>query len=111
MTTKTSINFDGPDAEEKTYAVFSYLGILCFIPFFTMKDKEYVMFHAKQGLILFIIEYAASLVQYFPGVGLFLRGIIMFICVVLSIAGILHSIIGNKWEMPVIADWAKSIKA
>ena len=40
----------------KGITYLSYLGILALIPFMTEKDDEFVQFHAKQGLNLFIFE-------------------------------------------------------
>lgn len=46
----------------KTVTYLSYLGILALIPFFAEKDDEFVQYHAKQGLNLFICEVAILLV-------------------------------------------------
>jgi len=34
----------------------------------------------------------------------------MFVCGLLSLAGIVQVLKGNKWNMPVISDWADKIK-
>ncbi len=35
-------------------AALSYMGILCFVPLLTNREDEYVHFHAKQGLVLWM---------------------------------------------------------
>jgi uncharacterized membrane protein len=47
---------------ENMMAILSYLGILCLIPFLVFKDNDFVQYHAKQGLTLFIAEIATMLV-------------------------------------------------
>lgn len=36
--------------------ILAYFGILCLIPFFAEKEDEFVQFHARQGLTLFLAE-------------------------------------------------------
>ena len=50
-------------SSENVYAILSYLWILCLIPVLMKKEDEFVKFHAKQGLMLFIVEVAAGAVN------------------------------------------------
>lgn len=43
--------------DERLYGALSYAYVLVFIPLLFKKDSEFVKFHAKQGLVLFIIFY------------------------------------------------------
>jgi fumarate reductase subunit D len=97
-------------AEEKVYSVLSYFGVLCLVSILIMRDNEYVRFHAKQGLVLFIVETLFSIVTILPVLGFVVFGIVMIICAILSIIGMIQAYMGNKWEIPVIIDWAKKIR-
>ena len=89
----------------KTVTYLSYLGILALIPFFAEKDDEFVQYHAKQGLNLFICEVAVLLVfnlivpfffeQIFV-IALFLliSGVLTLISFIVWLAFISFSIIG-----------------
>jgi len=51
--------------QNKIFAILSYFGPLCLVPYFVSKESRFAMFHAKQGLNLFIIEFAVSIISYF----------------------------------------------
>ena len=68
------------------------------------------MFHVKQGIVLFIVETVAAVLTIVPILGHLIFMLIMLICGLLSLAGIIQALMGNKWDMPVIADFAKKIK-
>ena len=44
----------------RVMSILAYLGILCLIPYFAEKNNKFVVFHAKEGLNLLIIEIIAS---------------------------------------------------
>jgi len=95
---------------ENVYAILAYLWILCLIPILMKKEDEFVKFHAKQGLMLFIVEIAIGIIGIIPVIGQFIATIGMIACGVLSIIAIVQVLMGNKWKMPVISDWAEKIK-
>ncbi|NMB92362.1 MAG: hypothetical protein GYA31_01925 [Parcubacteria group bacterium] len=104
--------------------IISYLSFLCFIPLFTKKDNEFVYFHAKQGLVLFILEiivYVLSriLVGIFIGslTGWTLLSVFSVIInllnlglLVLSIIGIINVVQNQKKELPLVGKFAHKIK-
>lgn len=51
----------------KGMAVLSYVGILALLPYIKEKDNKYVMFHANQGLNLFILYIIFNFVVNFIG--------------------------------------------
>ena len=96
-------------SNENVYAVLAYLWILCLIPLLLKKDDEFVLFHAKQGLMLFIVEVAIGIIAVVPLLG-WLVGILgTLICGILSLVGIVQVLMGNEWKIPVIGDWAEKI--
>jgi uncharacterized membrane protein len=100
--------------EGKLWCILAYLGVLCFIPLLTQKQNSFVMFHAKQGLTLFITEMIVWIVRLFiwhiPYIGWIISlvlGLVGLGCFVLSIIGIIQAIQGKEWKMPILGDFAQ----
>lgn len=91
-------------------AVLSYIGILFLIPLLTNKDDEFVQFHAKQGLVLFIAEVATAFIAWIPMIGWIIGLVAWLLWLVLSIMGIVNVLGGKKVELPVIGQFAKKFK-
>ncbi len=87
----------------KGITYLSYLGILALIPFMSKKDDEFVQFHAKQGLNLFIFEVIVNIILNVLGLGVtFISGIIYLLFSILSIIGLVNVAKGLKTPLPVI---------
>ncbi len=99
-------------AEEKVnpLAVLSYIGILCLIPLLLEKEDEFVKFHAKQGLALFICEVITMLIGWFPIIGWIIWFIGWILWVILSLIGIINVLRGKKSRLPLIGGIAESFK-
>lgn len=103
-----SASFDKKDIENgKGMGILSYLGFLCLIPYFTEKENKFVIYHAKQGLNLFICEVivalAISLVSTILWrVGSLLESIFGLIAFAFSVLGIVNVLNGKAKELPVI---------
>jgi len=91
--------------ENKSIAVLSYLWILCLIPLLTKKDSKFVQFHAKQGLVLLIIEIAGTLIYWFPILG----QLFALLLLIVSITGVIKTLNGESWKIPYIYDLSKKI--
>ena len=100
------IVFD-PDVEStRLVAALAYLWILFLIPLLLKRDSKFAQFHAKQGLVLFIVEFIAGLILWIP-----LLGQVLFLAVlILAIAGIVRTYNGEWWKMPFIYKWSEKIK-
>jgi uncharacterized membrane protein len=92
--------------QDKIMLVLAYLGILSLIPLLTVKDSDYVKWHAKQGLVLGLGGgVAISIIAMIPVVGL-------SVCLlgpgllVLCIMGIIKAMGGQRWRIPLAADLA-----
>ncbi len=96
-------------SEGNVYAVLSYLWILCLIPLLLKKEDEFVRFHAKQGLMLFIVEVGIGIIGIIPILGGIVVTLGILVCGFLSLIGIVQVLMGNKWKMPVIGEWAEKI--
>ncbi len=91
-------------------AALSYIGILVLVPLLAIKDDEFVKFHAKQGLVLFIAEIATMMISWLPILGWILGFILWIVWVVLSIMGIVNVLAGQKKPLPVIGGFADKFK-
>lgn len=89
-------------------AALSYLGILVLIPLlFVDKHDPFVKFHAKQGLVI-LIGYVIAMV----GVGWIpvLGNLVWLALAIASIAGLIQSLQGKRWKVPVVGDLAEKLK-
>ena len=89
-------------AEGKFFAAVGYLSILCFVPLFLKRDNKFAQFHGRQGLILFILEVAASMLVVVPIVGEVVFRLAWVVFGIFSLAGIVKVLTNQYWEMPVI---------
>lgn len=65
--------------QERTLAALAYVGPLAIIPFYLKKDSKFCRFHGKQGLLVFIIFFFASLLlvlDFFMDLALILQFVI-----------------------------------
>ncbi len=95
--------------EGKFFAVISYVGFLCVVSLLLKKDNEFVLFHAKQGLVLFVAEAVVFVVSVIPLLG-WLLGILGFLCFsALSVWGVIEALKGNVFRLPLVSDIADKI--
>ncbi len=112
--TKTSEDTTGAEESFKTEegrmaAILSYIPLLCFIPLLNMKDNREARFHARQGVILFLIELVAVLFLV-DGISDFIFKGILILAIALSVAGIYFALQGRSYRLPVIGDLADRTK-
>ncbi len=74
-----------PTSDQNLLAALSYAWVISLVMLLIKRHDEYIQFHAKQGVILWI----ASLFAFIPGLG--------FIIWALSIAGMVIGFI-NAWQ-------------
>jgi uncharacterized membrane protein len=100
--------------KEDDTKLFAFLAVFLTIIGFVIalavkKDNKYVMFYAKQGLVLFIasvIIWAAAIV---PILGWFLAPLLWIGWIVLWVIGIINSVSGEMKEIPVIGQFGKKL--
>ncbi len=97
--------------ENTIMASLSYLGPLVLIPFLTNRNNPTIMFHVKQGLVLFGIEIVIMFVNMMT-LGLLtpITLIINIGLMVLSIIGILNALKMKELELPLVGKYAVNIK-
>jgi len=94
-----------PSPDDRLMLVLCYLGLLALIPYLFARHAEAVRFHARQGLALGLLGVLCAAVAVIPAVGFF-GALGIAGCVVGSILGIVKSLAGERWRMPVAADVA-----
>jgi uncharacterized membrane protein len=83
-------------------AVMSYLGILCFVPLLRNKDDEFVYFHARQGLVIWMWGMLGIFSLYLPGVGKWMFSLSAMVVVAFSVVGAVSAILNRAWKLPLI---------
>jgi len=105
-------SFDKKDIEDgKLMGVLSYIGILSLIPYFTEKQNKFVLYHAKQGVNLFLLEIICSGVISIVGPLLWIlfwlvslvSAVVGLASLALSIIGIVNVCNGETKELPYIS--------
>lgn len=104
-------DFDPKDVEEnKIFAALSYIWILFIIPLITKRESKFAVEHAKQGLVLFIIELIITVLWWIPILGYILGYILSAIVAVVSIIAFIYALQGRFWKIPFVYEFAKSFK-
>jgi uncharacterized membrane protein len=93
--------------------VLAYLGPLVIVSHLMGKDNPFVVFHTKQGMVLFAIELAIYIVSSFMFYGFFflapILGLVNLGCFILSIVGIINVVQKEQKPLPVIGGLSKHI--
>ncbi|MEO5366623.1 MAG: hypothetical protein H7831_09775 [Magnetococcus sp. WYHC-3] len=87
-------------------ALFSYMNVLCLVPMLFNRGDEYVMFHARQGVVLWIWAVVAMLGLHIPVIGGFLFSLSAVLIAMLSLVGLVSVALGRAWRIPVVARFA-----
>ena len=83
-------------------AALSYLGVLCFVPLILNGDDEFVYFHAKQGLVIWIWGILAIFALHLPGVGKWLFSFSGMAVLAFSLLGLTAVLLNRAWKLPFI---------
>ncbi len=107
--------------ERHIYASFSYIPFLNFLPLFDKEAGDFVHFHAKQGFLIFVIEFIGFLlfISFYLLVGMFpiIRYIFVnfffafyILCIaILIVLGMYGALTGKAFEIPFLGEIAKKI--
>lgn len=95
--------------EGRFFAIISYISFLCIISLILKKDNKFALYHAKHGLVLFVLEVASFILSVIPVLGWILRVLGVALFTLLSLWGILHALHGNFNRIPIISDIADKI--
>ena len=95
--------------EGKFFAAISYIAFLCVVTLLLKRENKFALYHAKQGLIIFVAEAALLMVAMFPVVGQIAYIIGSSLALVASVYGILHAIQGKEVKIPLVTNFAEKI--
>jgi len=75
------------------------------VPLFLKKNSKFCQFHAKQGLLLFIVEVIGMVIFPIP----FLGWLLFILVVIFSILGVRAALAGEFWEMPILGKYTNKL--
>ena len=96
-------------SEGKFFAAVGYISALCLVPLILKRENKFALFHGKQALVLFILEFGAGILKIVPAVGDVVFTLAFVVCGILSLVAILKVLMNEYWEMPLVYDIAQKI--
>jgi len=95
--------------EGKFFAVISYVSFLCIITLALKKNNKFALYHARQGLVLFVMEVVAFILSIIPLLGWLIGvfGYALFLLV--SIWGIIQAALGLYCRIPVVTEISEKV--
>jgi len=109
-TAKKTVPQKSGDIEVNKYiAAMSYVSFLFVIPLFLKRDSKFAQFHAKQGLLLFVAEVVLTVVGVVPLLGWLVAFFGWILAFAFALIGILKSLSGEYWKMPILGDHVNKI--
>jgi uncharacterized membrane protein len=108
------------DEEDKVMLVFSYLWVLAIVPFMVTR-REYVRWHAKQGLILcgisclvflaviFVGAILATISKVFAWLFAFALLNLVLLYLALALVCVIKALRGERWAIPFLGDLVEKI--
>jgi uncharacterized membrane protein len=94
--------------------LFAFLAVLLSIIGFVIalvarRDDKYVIYYAKQSLVLFIACLIIGVIGWVPIIGWIMYPILVIIWVVLWIVAMIYSLSGNMKPVPIIGNFGDKI--
>ena len=108
-------NKKSDESDRKLYAFLAtFLSIIGFvIALLTKKDDKYVMFYAKQSLVIFIVAVIASIIGMIlviiPVLGSIIYWVLQLLVLVLWIISWIYALSGTEKEVPIVGKFAEKI--
>ena len=88
--------------KNKVFAILAYLGILFIVPLLAAKESPFAMYHANQGLVLFLVAIALGIVTMIPILGWIVGAVGWIAHIVFMIMGIINASNGQMKPLPLI---------
>ena len=101
-------NIDKVVEEGRVFAVISYISFLCIVSLVLKPDNKFAQFHAKIGLVLFMLEVIVFLLSII-GILSWIKTVGLVIFGLLSLWGIIQALLGRYYRMPLISDIADKV--
>jgi uncharacterized membrane protein len=94
--------------EGRWFAVLSYLSFLCIVTFIFKKDNKFALYHARIGLVLFVLEVAVFLLSIIATLS-WIQAVGLVIFPLVSLWGMLQAILGRYYRLPLISKFADNV--
>jgi uncharacterized membrane protein len=119
----TNLPAEKLEIDTRVFAGLSYLFCLFIVPWIAKRDNKFVMFHVRQGVVLFIAELVAIVILWL--LGNFLNAIFSFgaltlvkrlgqlvwlLFVAVSVVGVYFAMLGQEKQLPWLSVFAKNLK-
>ncbi len=110
---------------ERALGILSYFPLLWIIPLKARKDSLFVQFHARQGMVLFLLWAFICLLMFIlllvPAIAELFKGqgsvilfsiiaVASFAYLLLALVGVFKVLLGERYRMPVVADVALMLR-
>lgn len=105
MPTKPKAKSSAASQNEVVFAILAYIGILFIVPLLAAKDSKFAMYHANQGLVLFLAELIAGFAAAILSValiGFLLMPLVWLVSFILMIIGIMNAANKQMKPLPII---------
>jgi len=90
------------------FAALSYAFFMCFFMLNYRKDNPFIHYHAKQALVIFILEVIFAILTSVSIVGFFAK-LILLVLFIFSAVGVFSSLFGKYVNFPIVGDIAKKV--
>ncbi len=112
---------DDHESSERWSGAISYAAAVCLLPYFLLSDRPFVLFHAKQGLLLFLLELVGGLVIWIlditigriPFLGILVVGLLqlvfLLLALALSVLGFTRALSGERVPLPWLGPYAEQL--
>ena len=95
--------------------IAAFLSIIGFIiALLAKRDDKYVMFYAKQSLVVFIASLIVGAIGWavfwIPVLGWAIKGILNIVILILWVLSWVYALSGEEKEVPIVGKYARSIK-
>lgn len=84
--------------------ILNYLGILVVVSLLIRWNDEFNQFHARQGLMLFVVEMITIVLSALPFIGQLIGFICWPLWLVLSVIGINNVVNNKKVPLPILGE-------
>jgi uncharacterized membrane protein len=85
-----------------------------FIAIIAKKDSKYVMFYAKQSLVVFIVSVILSIISsillIIPIIGVIINAAVGIVTFILWLLSWIYALSGEEKEVPIIGEYARVFK-
>ncbi len=95
--------------EGKFFAIISYVSFLCIITLVLKKSNRFALYHARQGLVLFVMEVAAFILSIIPFLGWLIGVFGNMIFLLVSLWGIMQAALGIYCRIPLISEISENV--